>query len=98
MPPTSPVFTKVVFTDPFKKQYKKLEPSLRAAAQQAFKDMYKDPLPASLRFHSLNGYKNPRLFTVDVCSNKSHKISFEIDGETAILRKIATHKEIDRSP
>lgn len=98
MPAKSPAFKAVVFTEGFKKQYQKLEPTLKEATKEAIDDLYKTPLPASLRFHSLGGYKNPKLYTVDVCSNKSHKISMEIDGEIAILRKIATHKEIDRAP
>jgi mRNA-degrading endonuclease YafQ of YafQ-DinJ toxin-antitoxin module len=98
LPPASPAFTKVDFTDLFKKQYKKLEPTLKAAAQQTIRDLSKVPLPASLRFHSLSGYKNPRLYTIDVMGNKAYKISLEIQGETAILRRVASHKEIDRLP
>ena len=98
MAPNSIAFKSIEFTESFKKQYKKLEPSLKEAVQQVFKEMRKNPLPANLRFHSLNGYKNPRIYTVDVFGNKSHKISFEIDGQRAILRRIATHKEIDRLP
>lgn len=98
MPPNSPSFKQVNFSEEFKKQYKKLPPDLKAAAQQVVSDLYKTPLPASLRFHSLGGYKNPKLYTVDVTGNKSHKISLEIDGEKAILRRIGTHKEIDRVP
>jgi mRNA-degrading endonuclease YafQ of YafQ-DinJ toxin-antitoxin module len=96
--PTSPVFKNVHFKDKFKSQYKKLQPVLKEAADRTIKDLLKAPLPSTLRFHSLGGYNNPRLFTVDVTPNKSHKISFEIEGETAILRRIGTHKEIDRAP
>lgn len=41
---------------------------------------------------------NPSIFTIHATRNHSHKISFEIEGDVAIMRKIGTHKEIDRSP
>ena len=56
------------------------------------------PIPRSLRLHALSGYKNPKVFTIDVTSNHAYKISLEIDGQTANLRRIGTHKVLDRAP
>lgn len=71
---------------------------MKQEVDDAVRDLLSNPIPARRRFHSLEGYRNPRLFTIDVTSNKSHKISLEIDGTLATLRRIATHKEIDRAP
>ncbi|VVD74118.1 hypothetical protein PAQ31011_00773 [Pandoraea aquatica] len=71
---------------------------MKKEVKDALRDLLVDPIPASRRFHSLKGYRNPKLFTIDVTMNKSHKISIEIEGTCATLRRIATHKEIDRAP
>lgn len=90
--------TKITRTARFEKELKSLKPNILAAAKDAIRDLYAVPIPASRRFHCLNGFKNPRIFTIDVTTNHSYKISFELNGSTANLRRIATHKEIDRKP
>lgn len=92
------MLTAYQFTDRFKKQFAKLSPELQAAGKSVLEDLLKDPLPKKLRFHPLSGYANPKLYTVDLLSNKSYKISMEINGTIATLRRVATHSEIDRSP
>lgn len=82
----------------FAKDYESLDPVLKQEADNAIKDLMKCPIPASRRMHGLRGYKNPKVFTIDVLSNKSYKISLEIDGTHAILRRVATHKIIDNAP
>ena len=49
------------------------------------------------RLHALHGYRNPKVFTIDVLINHAYKISLEINGETANLRRVATHKVIDHT-
>lgn len=90
--------TSVAYKNRFKKEYAALTDDLRSKVDDALRDLLKNPIPAGRRFHSLNGYKNPRLFTIDVMTNKAYKISMEIQGECATLRRIATHREIDRNP
>lgn len=82
----------------FQKEYDDLTPDMKQEVDDALVDLLSNPIPARRRFHSLEGYRNPKLFTIDVTGNKSHKISLEIDGTVATLRRIATHKEIDRGP
>jgi hypothetical protein len=88
--------TQVEFTDRFKRELAKLPDDIKAAATVAIRDIYKNPVPAMRRFHRLGGYKNPKVFTIDVTANKAYKISLEIDGTKASLRRIGTHKELDR--
>jgi hypothetical protein len=85
-------------TERFQRDYKALSVDLKEAVDAAIRDLMADPIPGVRRFHSLKGYRNPRLYTIDVTSNKAYKISLEIEGEMATLRRIATHKQIDRSP
>ena len=85
------------FTPRFKKHFVKLSLELQEATRAALEDLKADPIPHSRRFHSISG-TNPKVYTIDVLSNKSYKISMEIKGTTAILRRVASHKEIDRSP
>ncbi len=76
---------------------KALAPDIRNAAKEAIRDLLKHPIPASLRLHALHGYRNPKVFTIDVLPNHAYKISLEIDGQRANLRRVGTHKLIDRS-
>ncbi|AOJ74669.1 hypothetical protein WJ35_06000 [Burkholderia ubonensis] len=82
----------------FQKEYDGLTDELRGQVDDALRDLMSDPIPAGRRFHSLNGFKNPKIYTIDVTSNKAYKISVEIDGTCATLRRVATHREIDRAP
>lgn len=85
-------------TGRFVSDYNALTPALRVATDDAIVDLFKDPIPLGRRFHSLKGYKNPKLFTIDVTPNKAYKISMEISGTCATLRRVATHRVINRAP
>jgi mRNA-degrading endonuclease YafQ of YafQ-DinJ toxin-antitoxin module len=82
----------------FEKDMKALPPDILEAAKAAIADLGRKPIPNSRRLHSLSGYKNPKVFVIDVTSNHAWQITLEIDGETATLRRVNTHKEIDHSP
>jgi mRNA-degrading endonuclease RelE of RelBE toxin-antitoxin system len=88
----------VQFTARFQKEYKALTNDLRAEVDEALRDLLKNPIPLNRRFHSLSGYRNPKLYTIDVTVNRAYKISLELDGTLATLRRVATHKQIDRKP
>ena len=59
-------------------------------------DLIKDPRPPGLRFEKLKRYRNPEIYTIHITGN--YKISFEVDGNIAILRTIGNHNAIDRQP
>lgn len=88
----------VAFTERFKKDYKSLSPDLQSAVDECIKDFSKDPIPASRRGHRINTGRFPKVFSVDVLTNKSYKLSFEINGDEVMLRRVGTHREIDRNP
>ena len=82
----------------FQRDFKALPVDVQAAVRDAISDLLQYPIPASRRLHPLTGFKNPKVYTIDVFSNHSYKISLELDGENAILRRVATHKSIDSCP
>ncbi len=89
--------TSISFTEGFKRDYSKLPPNIRELADGCMKDILQDPIPGARRAHSVTprGHK-PTVYTVDVTANKAYKLSFHIEGCTAILRRVDTHKAIDR--
>jgi hypothetical protein len=56
------------------------------------------PWAKSLRLHQLTGYAKPAIWKIDVYANHSWQITFEMEGTTARLVRLATHKKIDRDP
>ena len=84
----------ISYTDQFKAQIRKLPTEIQVAARQAVKDLVLDPHPKKYRIEK----QTHEVWTIHITRNHSHKLSFVLDGDTAILRKIGTHKEIDRAP
>lgn len=82
----------------FKRELKKLPDVVQKNSRQAMRDLLSYPQPKKLRLEKLQGNNKPPIYTIHANPNHSHKISFEIEGDVAIMRKIGTHKEIDRSP
>jgi mRNA-degrading endonuclease RelE of RelBE toxin-antitoxin system len=93
-----PRITTITRNEKFEKDLKRLPPDILDAAKDAIRDLFQHPVPTRRRLHALHGYQNPKVFTIDVTANHSYKISFEINGHTANLRRVSTHKVIDRSP
>lgn len=80
----------------FHREYDKLTIDLRDLVDGKLQDLVKTPRPSGLRFEKLKGYTNPDIYTVHV--NGNYKVSMEIDGEKAFLRRVSDHNEIDRAP
>jgi hypothetical protein len=77
----------------FHKDYEKLPIELRDIVDQKLQDLCRDPRPPGLGFEKLKGCG---IYTIHITGN--HKVSMEIQGSDAFLRRVATHDEIDRSP
>ena len=80
----------------FEKDFSKLDLQMQNLALAKLKALLLHPFPPGLRFEKLKGYKRPDIYTIHVTGN--YKISFEIDGTTATLRRIGPHDFIDRAP
>ncbi len=92
------VIRRLAMTGRFERDYKRLDHGLQGKVDTVLLNLTKNPRSPMLRFEKLGGYRRPSIHTVHVTPNHSHKLSFEIDGDTAILRRIGTHKEIDGAP
>lgn len=85
------------FSESFKRDFSHLAPDIQKQAEQCFSDILKDPMPGIRRAHSVTPRgKKPTVYTVDVTTNKAYKLSFHMDGLEAVLRRVGTHKAIDR--
>lgn len=88
----------IVFTYGFEKSFKKLPPDIQQEAKVAIADLLKEVIPASRRLNQLKSYRNPKIYAIHVTRNHSYKLTFQLDDGVATLRRVATHKEIDRNP
>ena len=82
----------------FQNSYSALSDEVKSAFKEAYRLLLQDPQPKKLRLEKLSGYKRPGIYTIHITANHSHKLSFELVGTVAELRRIGTHKEIDRTP
>lgn len=84
---------RLVFTARFERLFRKLPQSIRRATYEKLDMLLSDPSHPSLRVKRVKG-------TVDIWETSvtmNYRITFEIAGETVILRRIGTH-DILRSP
>lgn len=80
----------------FIRDFRKAPPDVQRAAEDAIRALKQNPQPARLRVHSLTGTFDPKIFKADVFTNHSWQITFEMEGNTAILRRLARHSVADR--
>src|SRR5438105_269702 len=82
----------------FQRSLRKLPREIRRLADQAILDLYLAEIPGKYGFKKLSGYRNPSVYTIQLGGNHAYKMSMEIAGGVAILRRVGTHREIDRNP
>jgi len=87
---------RIIPSDNFIKEYINLDVSLQKRTDTAIIKLLQTPMPPGIRFEKLKGYRNPDIYTIHVTGN--FKISLEIDGDKAFLRRVATHNVIDSHP
>jgi len=86
------------FSERFRIELQGLDPQIQKAVRDALDLLQRNPAAKSLRLHPLQGYAKPTIWKIDVFSNKSYQISFELLSNVAHLKRVATHSEIDRDP
>lgn len=86
------------YSERFQDEFQKLEPTVLEAAKDALKLLQANPEARTLRLHTLSGFPKPTIWKIDVYANHSWQITFELNGTTAELKRIAPHKSIDRAP
>ncbi|HYE70811.1 MAG TPA: hypothetical protein VD932_04730 [Aquabacterium sp.] len=94
---TAPAIQSLALTDRFKRDYKRLDAGLQAMVDDILRNDFM-PWPRHCRrHHTLSGYR-PTVHVIDVTSNHSHQITFNLDGTVARLLRVGTHKQISRDP
>ena len=86
------------YSERFQAEFQKLQPEVLVAAKAALELLKTNPEARTLRLHTLTGLPKPTVWKIDVFANHSWQITFELNGTTAELKRIASHKSIDRAP
>lgn len=71
---------------------------VQQAALAALQQLQTHPSAKSLRLHPLKGMPKPTIWKIDVYANHAWQITFELNGGVAELKRLGTHKRIDRDP
>ena len=75
-----------------------LKRDIQKAVGEAIKKLIENPNSNAVRLHPLSGYGKPTIWKMDVFPDHSWQITLEIINKVAVLRRVATHKDLDRSP
>lgn len=83
----------------FEREFRAAPADVQRAAADALKTLQKNPSSRVLRLHALKGFGKPSVYKIDVLSNHSWQITFELEaGGVARLCRLAPHKRIDSDP
>jgi len=85
---------KIVRTDSFKRDYGKLPEIVKRQADKTLQFLVANLSHPSLRAKKIKSREN--IWEARV--SRGYRLSFEIKGETSILRRIGKHEEILRRP
>lgn len=85
-------------SDRFASDLRSAPAEVQRAALEALKLLQNNPGARSLRLHTLKGMPKPTIWKIDVYANHSWQITFEMNGQVAELKRLGTHKTIDRDP
>ena len=79
----------------FKKDFKQLPPAIRKRAETCLGNLLSNPTLPALQVKKRKGKRKnaPDIWQARVTGDV--RLTFEMDGETAILRRIGTHTHID---
>ena len=80
----------------FHRDYDKLTIDLRDRVDAKLQDLSRPVRPSGLAFEKLKGYSDPDIYSVHVTGN--YKLTLELVGNRAFLRRVGTHDEIDLAP
>ncbi len=80
----------------FERAYKKLDPRIQREVDETLKDLQKNPIPRGRRVKKMRGHHNPEIWEARV--NDNFRITFELNGDTAILRNVDSHNLLHGNP
>ena len=85
---------KILRTDSFRRDYKKLSEKIKSHTQKALQLMVANLSHPSLRIKKIKSREN--IWEARV--TKGYRFSFGVKGDTYILRRIGKHEEVLRRP
>lgn len=85
---------RIIRLNPFKEDYKKLPPDIQKQTDKKITFLITNPRHPSLRIKKIQGTKNIWEGRI----TKSIRFTFQIQGDTIILRRIGKHNEVLRKP
>ncbi len=71
----------------FKRLFRKLDPSVQQQVKDTLADLQKNPIPPGRRVKKMEGHKD----VWEARVNDNFRLTFKIEGDTAILRNVGTH-------
>lgn len=90
--------TGFAYSDRFASDLRSAPTEVQQAALEALRLLQANPGARSLRLHTLKGMPKPTIWKIDVFANHAWQITFELNGTVAELKRMGTHKAIDRDP
>lgn len=90
--------SEIKYSARFRADFRSAPPSVQQAVAAALKLLQVNPGAKSLRLHPLKGMPKPTVWKIDVYANHAWQITFELNGAVAELKRLGTHKTIDRDP
>ena len=78
----------------FKKDFNQLPSAVRKRADRCLEDLLSNPIPRSRQVKKRKGGRKNKPDIWQARVTRDVRLTFEIDGETAILRRIGTHSRI----
>ena len=78
----------------FEKAFKRLDPGVQDAAKKALSDLLRDPIPPGRNLELVRGRKD--VYSIRV--NYHFRMSFQVQGDVAVMRRVAPHDELYSSP
>ena len=84
----------VILTEQFEQAYEKLSRAEKRSARKALALLADNPRHPSLRVKKMEGRKN----IWEARSSKRLRVTFEMGGETIIMRNVGEHDKVLRRP
>ncbi|PIU16582.1 hypothetical protein COT20_00145 [bacterium (Candidatus Gribaldobacteria) CG08_land_8_20_14_0_20_39_15] len=83
---------KLVFTEKFKKDYKKLSPAIQRQTDKKLKFFAEKPFHTSFRIKKMQS----KVGIYEASINMQYRFLFQIDGSTCILLRIGKHNILEK--
>jgi addiction module RelE/StbE family toxin len=83
---------KVSFTKPFKRDYKGLPQNIQDQTDKQIIHLMENPKHPSLNIKKMEGHKS----IWEARITKGYRMTFQIDGDTCLLRRVGTHSILKR--